>query len=839
VSRPVIWPAGFLVLGLLPAACRPADPAAREAQVEAALHAGRIGEARGLVARARPAAGSLEGASGWRIRLLAAEIEIEAEELPALRLARTDLGRALPPGLAGGELEARQQKVLGQIAHKLQELDQAERHLRQARALADRQHDRHLLVEIDLALGAVLHAAGRPGEAETIGKASAEAAAGLGDGRLRALALNLLGYIALAGTDYDQALVYLDPALGEARRAGAQAVVARVQLNRGICLGFLGQFDKGRALLGEAAVLRERLGLWIPLRNVLGSLGSSHLLRGQHREAIPFYLRALEISRQHAPASIRLWARNLAAAYIQLEDWDAAERANEEARRQPGPSSAADDAAIAIQTANIADGRLDLSRAERLYREILGTRPADRVLEWRVLSNLAVNLYKQGRVPEASSYFRAAEERVERARAGIRSGEDQVAFLGPWVRLHQQHVEALVEAGSVTAALEAAESFRARVLWQRLRRDRPSTPPSAADLVRLAAARRETLIAYLVAPVRSFAWVVTGDGVRLVTLPGQARITSAVQAYRSFIENSLRDPRTEARSPGRELHDMIVAPLGLPEAARMPRVVIAPDGPLFAVPFAALVAGSPPRFWIEDVEISLVPALRLLLGSGDPPSPSKARAVLALGAAEIDDPELPALPHAALELAMLGRRFPAEHLTVVSGREARPEAYLRADLSKTSVVHFASHAVANPSSPLDSSIVLARSPLGSRLAVRDILAVPLDAELVTLSACQSAGARIYGGEGMLGLAWGFLSAGARTVVAGLWDVGDRSTAALMDGFYAELARGSSPSAALRAGQLGLLRGASAWRRPFHWAAFSAYLGPGRARPPAASTGEVD
>ena len=102
--------------------------------------------------------------------------------------------------------------------------------------------------------------------------------------------------------------------------------------------------------------------------------------------------------------------------------------------------------------------------------------------------------------------------------------------------------------------------------------------------------------------------------------------------------------------------------------------------------------------------------------------------------------------------------------------------------------------------------------------------VPLNASLVTLSACRSAGAKTYSGEGQVGLSWAFLRAGSRSVVAGLWDVTDRSTAALMADFYDQLAHNAAPVEALRHAKLTLLRGGKAYQKPFYWGPFQLYAG---------------
>src|SRR4030095_13559474 len=112
-------------------------------------------------------------------------------------------------------------------------------------------------------------------------------------------------------------------------------------------------------------------------------------------------------------------------------------------------------------------------------------------------------------------------------------------------------------------------------------------------------------------------------------------------------------------------------------------------------------------------------------------------------------------------------------------------------------------------SPLHPAVILSRddnAPAGGyKLYARDVAERPLNADLVTISACRSAGSRTYSGEGLVGFAWAFQRAGARRVIAGLWDVDDRSTASLMTTLYTRLAAGETPAAALRAAKLDLTR----------------------------------
>jgi len=138
------------------------------------------------------------------------------------------------------------------------------------------------------------------------------------------------------------------------------------------------------------------------------------------------------------------------------------------------------------------------------------------------------------------------------------------------------------------------------------------------------------------------------------------------------------------------------------------------------------------------------------------------------------------------------------------------------------MVHFTAHATANMESPLESAVVLSGPDTGYKLYARDVADKPLRADLVTVSACRSAGERTYSGEGLVGFAWAFLHAGARRVIAGLWDVDDRSTARVMDELYAGLQAGQAPARALREAKLALIREGGQPAGPYYWGPFQIF-----------------
>jgi CHAT domain-containing protein len=140
------------------------------------------------------------------------------------------------------------------------------------------------------------------------------------------------------------------------------------------------------------------------------------------------------------------------------------------------------------------------------------------------------------------------------------------------------------------------------------------------------------------------------------------------------------------------------------------------------------------------------------------------------------------------------------------------------------LTHFTAHAEANTESPLDSAVVLSRGQTGYKLYARDVAEQPLTAELVRISACRSAGERTYAGEGLVGFSWAFLRAGAKRVIAGLWDVDDRSTAELMGRVYQNIARGESPGDALRAAKLEMIARGGTRSKPYYWGPFELFIG---------------
>jgi CHAT domain-containing protein len=190
----------------------------------------------------------------------------------------------------------------------------------------------------------------------------------------------------------------------------------------------------------------------------------------------------------------------------------------------------------------------------------------------------------------------------------------------------------------------------------------------------------------------------------------------------------------------------------------------------------------------------------------------------------INNLKLARLAHASEEADAISDVAPWGSTLMAKGFEASRETAMSPDVQRAQIVHFATHGFLDSKHPELSGIVLTtmnRNGVSKNglMPLPDIYSLDLSAQLVVLSACQTALGKDLKGEGLVGLAHSFMSAGAKSVVASLWKVDDRATALLMREFYkGMLQEGMTPSAALRSAKLKMMHDKQ-WRAPYYWAGF--------------------
>jgi len=165
------------------------------------------------------------------------------------------------------------------------------------------------------------------------------------------------------------------------------------------------------------------------------------------------------------------------------------------------------------------------------------------------------------------------------------------------------------------------------------------------------------------------------------------------------------------------------------------------------------------------------------------------------------------LPYSALEASAVTKAFGSDGTIQLSGFEATATRVMQLPSSDLAVLHFATHAEARRDSPEQSALYLSEyTPDGallpsSRLTASDIARSGLRADVVVLSGCATGDGSALRGEGVLGLTYGFLANGSRSVVAALWPIEDASTARFMKEFYVAYRQSGRAADALRTAQL--------------------------------------
>jgi CHAT domain-containing protein/tetratricopeptide (TPR) repeat protein len=342
---------------------------------------------------------------------------------------------------------------------------------------------------------------------------------------------------------------------------------------------------------------------------------------------------------------------------------------------------------------------------------------------------------------------------------------------------------------------------------------------ASAEEIRRALRENEALVEYYVAPERVIAFVVTNASVQSLAIA----IRRPDLAARARLARELlgrRDQGAVADEILSTLHDLLVAPLeraGLLRGTR--RLVVVPHAVLAYVPFAALRSATSGRYLMEDYAVLHLPSAAALAALREDRSSRSPGHVRGVAIAPFPD----ALPASRREVRAFQRALgAAEAFEGASATERR----LRDALASNAVVHVATHGAMNPRNPMFSRIELARGggdPADDgRLEVHEVLALGIHAPIVFLSGCETGVGAAWStgfaqGEDYATLAQAFLYAGAGSVVATLWRIGDEGAAAFAERFYARV-NAVEPAEALAEAQRAMLADRR-YASPYYWAAY--------------------
>lgn len=338
------------------------------------------------------------------------------------------------------------------------------------------------------------------------------------------------------------------------------------------------------------------------------------------------------------------------------------------------------------------------------------------------------------------------------------------------------------------------------------------------------------LLEYSLGKERSYLWWVTRTGYASFELPGRAVLEAAARQLHELVSRR-RASQAAIRGRSGKVARLLLGPVESRLTHRR-LVIVAPDV-LQYVPFEALL--------IHRHEVVRNPSASVLAGlrarSAGRERPRDRLAVIGDAVFSVLDDRLPdvartsaeegeprALPSLDDEVRSILERTGREEVVAITGFDAVPEVVLDGALRSFPILHLNGHGRSDEKRPERSGLLLSSydrrgRPRQGWLTAQEVRELDLQADVVVLSACRTGLGREVPGEGLVGLSHSFLAAGASSVVASLWNVDDRATAALMDRFYRELLdRGRPPAEALRAAQLHL-RDETRWSAPYYWGGF--------------------
>jgi len=413
-----------------------------------------------------------------------------------------------------------------------------------------------------------------------------------------------------------------------------------------------------------------------------------------------------------------------------------------------------------------------------------------------------------GRRPPLSKAM-TAEERIEERR--LRLGLNAVSMQ---VQAAEQVDEALRKRQDQARLDYEAFQTRLYAAHPDLRVARAQVPAiGAKEAASLLSAPATALLEFAVAPERTWLFVITSDRLRYFEVKiSSAALGRRIEQFRQQLAN--RDLRMEQAAA--QLYALLLAPAQAALAGKT-EWIIAPDGPLWQLPFQALEP-TPGHFVIEDCSVSYAQSFTALreemqVNQRRRPVPGT---ILAFGSPAGRDP----LPDAARQVQAVAAIYQPDG-RAYTGADASEGRWKR-EAPRYRILQFATHAEFDDRSPLYSHIELAEPPPGSSddglLEAWEIMQLNLNADLSVLSACETARGGVTSGEGLVGLTWALFVAGSPSALVTQWKVDAATTGEVMIAFHRAWrggAKGMSKAKALQTAQLHMLHKPNS--HPFDWA----------------------
>jgi CHAT domain-containing protein/tetratricopeptide (TPR) repeat protein len=645
---------------------------------------------------------------------------------------------------------------------------------------------------------------------------------------------------------------YLDKALKVKETSGDKGGVAEIQYNYGLMLRQEGDYAGALEHDRTSIALGEDLGNKSVLADALTEMARSYYAQKEYSHALEAGRRATEIARQIGAIGI-LWRSTDVTALALAKSGQ-----TEEAR-----------AMLAEAIAAVEELRNQAAGGEEERASFLAgkTEPYKHLVQLLISQNKleeALAAAERAKARVLLDVMRSGRIRIDKAMTG-QENEQEHKLVSRLASLNVQlsAEKAKSAANSARLAQLNADLYQARLEYRgfqtalyaahpELQVERgDSQPVSLAQTTALLPDPRTALLEFVVTEETAYLFVSTkgpnagSPQLAAYTLAVTAKqLAARVDGFRKQL--ATRDP--DYGRSAHELYRLLLRPAHATLAGKT-RIVIVPDGPLWELPFQALqpTAG---HHLLEDAAISYAPSLTVLLEMVKRHGviKSEAERLLAMGNPAFSKQDadrliaqanlapndhalrdLPVdLPNAQHEVAALSRLYGARQSTIYTGAAATEQAF-KADAAKYDVLHLATHGIFDNRNPMYSHLLLAGPGTSGDddglLEAWEVVNLTLKADLVVLSACETARGKASGGEGLIGMSWAFFVAGSPALVASQWKVDSASTTELMVNFHRGLrnpaglpGRSAAKARALQQAALRVMKSPQ-YRHPFYWAGF--------------------
>jgi CHAT domain-containing protein len=635
--------------------------------------------------------------------------------------------------------------------------------------------------------------------------------------------------------NYARALEIYQQLLQQMETYGDKGGAAMVRDQIGRIFAEQGRYEEAlkyhqAALAGLEAANKKRANA-VTLNNI----SAVYLLQHNYSEALSVSQRALPLARESGrKVDVFVALTNLGYSQLGLERLA-------EARQSFSEAVALGESLRARAAGGIEERQRFFEGAMRAHHGLLSVLVRQNqlqeafVLAERVKARTLLDMLQEGRVNVQKSMTVKEQEEERALKSELTQLNKQLARVSQSDTAQVAEVETQLEKARLNYEAFQNALYAAHPELRTQRGDAPII--NTQELGELLPNAGTVLLEYVVTDETTYLFAITKPAqkveIKLYTLPiKRNELAQQIESFRQQL--AARD--LGFRPSALKLYDSLLKPAQAQLGSKT-NVVIAPDSSLWDLPFQALVNSSG-HFLIEDAAVAYAPSLTVLREMTkrrtNQPAARASATLLAFGNPMIGgeqanhsgqtlrDGQLDPLPEAAEEVKALARLYGAVRSKVYVGADAR-EDRVKTEAPTAGILHFTTHGTLNNASPMYSYLTLAEGGPNDDglLEAWELMQLDLKADLVILSACETARGRIGAGEGVIGFSWAMFIAGVPATVVSQWKVESASTRDLMVNFHRSLISNkttATKSDALRQAALKLMHN-PATSHPFYWAGF--------------------